>query len=221
MIASSRRICTGAVVVAFGVVAGMSAFADQAAVRMRAAVVGAQPPISLTVELLRWSTDAERAPLLAALSPPPPAPITPAVAAGRGARGGRGGARGGRGAAPPATPADRLMAAVKAAPTVGFIWGDGPTGYSIKYAWHSASSDGHDRIVVVTDRRLGANATSWPRTSDATAVSDFTVIELRVDGKGAGEGKVSSSTNVRVDADASTLALGTDVTTPVLLKVAR
>jgi hypothetical protein len=182
-------------------------------------MAGAQSKTSLSIELWRWSTDAERAPLLSALSAPAPPPADPAGSAGRGARGGRAGARGGRGAALPASPIDRLMGAVKAAPTVGFIWADGPTGYSIKYAWHLASADGHERIVMVTDRRLGSHATSWPATSSAAAVPDFTVIELRVDGKRLGEGKASLTTNVVVDANAGTLALEDYATAPVLLKV--
>jgi hypothetical protein len=193
--------------------------AGDAAVRLRASVVDAHPPMSLAFELWRWSTDAERAPLLTALSAsPPPPPVGPAASAGRG---GRGGARGGRGAVPAATPAERLAAAVKAAPTVGFIWGDGPTGYSIKYAWHSTPTDGHDRVVMVADRRLEARGGSWTGTSDPASVSDFTLIELRLDGQGAGDGKASSTTNVVVDPDARTLALGGDAPAPMLLKVAR
>ena len=61
-------------------------------------------------------------------------------------------------AAPPPSPLARLTAAVKAAPTVGFIWGDGVTGYSIKYAWRRLARAATERIVLVTDRRLGAHA---------------------------------------------------------------
>jgi hypothetical protein len=121
-------------------------FADEPALTLRAIVRGA-PTATLSIELLRWSTDSERTPLLTALSAPTPA--APAAAAG--ARGGRAG----RGAGPPATPVSRLTAAIKAAPTVGFIWADGPTGYAIKYAWRTALPDGRERVVLATDRRLG------------------------------------------------------------------
>jgi hypothetical protein len=120
---------------------------------------------------------------------------------------------------------------VKAAPTVGFVWGDGPTGYSIKYAWRSAAADGTERLVLVTDRRLGAHSPSWPQasgvaaetsaTADAAAEAEFTVIEIRVDGKGAGEGKSSLSAAVAVDAEAKTLALEGYAAAPTLLKVTR
>lgn len=164
----------------------------------------------MTIELLRWSTDAERAPLLAALAaPPPPPPSAPAPAAGRGGRGGRG-------AAAPLSPAARLTAAIKAAPTVGFIWGDGPTGFSIKYAW-SAPAGGGRRIVLITDRRFGGDAAQPP--DPATADADFTIIEARVDGRGAGEAK--ASTKVAVDAAVSALVLEGYEAAPAALKVTR
>ena len=123
---------------------------------------------------------------------------------------------------------------MKAAPTVGFIWGDGPTGYSIKYAWRSSSADGRERIVLVTDRRIGAHAPSWPQPSDlsagtsakavaavkagaATDEVEYTVIEIRVDGKGVGEGKASLTAGVIVDAEAKTLALDGYAAAPALL----
>jgi hypothetical protein len=216
--------------------------AETAELTLRASVVGAPSGAPLTIELLRWSTDAERAPLLTALTPPPPsaaaAPGAPAAAgpAGRAGAGGRAAGRGGRGggrggaAAAPASPAVRLSAAVKAAPTVGFIWGDGPTGYSIRYAWRSSSADGRERIVLVTDRRIGAHAPSWPQSSEAVVKAgagadadevEYTVIEIRVDGKGVGEAKSSLAAGVIVDADAKTLALDGYAAAPALLKVTR
>jgi hypothetical protein len=172
----------------------------------------------MTIELLRWSTDVERAPLLAALSAPPPSPPS-APAAPAGGRAGRAG-RGGRSAAPPPSPLARLTTAIKAAPTVGFIWGDGPTGYSIKYAWRSPSPDGRERVVLVTDRQLGAHSTSWAPPSGAAADAEFTVVEMRIDGKGAGEAKTSHTSSVVIDV-ANTLALDGYDAAPVLLKVTR
>ena len=188
------------------------------ALKLKASVIGAGAPAApMTIELFRWSTDVERAPLLAALVAPPPAPpsAAPAAPAGRAGRAGRGG----RAAAPPPSPLERLTTAIKAAPTVGFIWGDGPTGYSIKYAWRSASPSTPERVVLVTDRRLGASATSWPTAS--TTDLEFTVVEMRIDGKGIGEAKSSLTSPVVVDAAANTLALDKYMEAPVLLKVTR
>jgi hypothetical protein len=195
-------------------------FADNLALTLKASVIGAGAPVApMTIELFRWSTDVERAPLLAALAAPAPAPpsAVPAAPAGRAGRAGRGG----RAAAPPPSPLERLTTAIKAAPTVGFIWGDGPTGYSIKYAWRAASPNTAERVVLVTDRRLGANATSWPAATGAASAAEFTVVEMRIDGKGVGEAKSSLTSPVVVDAAANTLAIDKYTDAPVLLKVTR
>ena len=107
------------------------------------------------------------------------------------------------------------------APTVGFIWSGGPTGYSIKYAWHASSPDGQERIVLVTDRALGAHSTSWPPAPAGAATAEFTVIELRLAGSGAGQGKASPAAAVIVDTAAETLALEGYGAAPVLFEVSR
>jgi hypothetical protein len=204
------------------------AWSESPALNLRAGFAGAAMAGSpLEITLFRWPTDAERAPLLAALSATLPEPAAPVAApTGRGA--GRGG-RGGRGADPPASPMGRLEAAVKAAPTCGYIWGEGVTGYSIKYAWRAPSAEGGGRIVLVTDRRLGAHlptSTLAPGGSASAppggpAERDFTVIEMRLDGNGSGEAKASLNANVVIDAAANTLALDGYGSAPALLKVTR
>lgn len=223
--------------VVFGTMAGTAA--ESTVLKLRATVIGSATAAPLTVELFRWPTDEERAPLMAALSSPPPPPPAPA-GAGAGRAAGRGG-RGGRAAGPPPTPTERLTAAIKAAPTVGFIWGEGPTGYSIRYAWRVALPEGGERIVLVTDRRLGANDPGWsayakapadksvaakapadrPDPAGAAATAEFTVIEMRLGANGAGEARTSISSPVVVDAAAKTLALEGYATAPALLKVTR
>lgn len=100
-----------AIVVALHAAAAPSA-GETAVLTMRATYAsGAAAGAPLEITLFRWLTDAERAPLLAALSTaPPPREAAPPPAAGRGGRGGRG-------AVPPLTPMGRLEAAIKAAPT--------------------------------------------------------------------------------------------------------
>jgi hypothetical protein len=198
---------------------------------LRATVVGAPSPgNTMSIELFRWSSDAERTPLVTAVTalnrPPAPAPAADAApAAGRGGRGGRGAARG-RGAAPP-SPLAQLTGAIKAAPTVGFIWGEGVTGYSVKYAWHAAQPDGGERIVLVTDRRLAVNvvpassAVNPVQSPPPAAEPEFTVIEARIDGKGSGEAKSSLTSRVLVEAAAQTIALDGYAAAPPLLRVMR
>src|SRR5437773_12477306 len=86
-------------------------------------------PDAIRIDLLRWSTDAERDQLLSAWTSPGTAAAGARGAAEGGARGGgaRGGAgaggRGGRGGAvdaPPTTPEGSLAAALGKVPTVGY-----------------------------------------------------------------------------------------------------
>ena len=201
--------------------------AADAVLELHASVVGERTEHlgTLRVEVFRWSTDVERAPMLTALSATTPAAAatspsspTPPAAGGRGGRGGRGG--GGRGAAP-LTPQARLNAAVKAAPTVGYIWADGPTGYSIKYAWQSASTDAARRIVLVTERRIGAHQPLWSSMASPDTEAEFTVVEFRFDAARRGEAKTSLVSDVAVDPAARTLALSAYAAAPVQLRITK
>jgi hypothetical protein len=198
------------------------------------------------VRITRWSTDAERNPIIAALTPAPPAAAparaaagapagaepNPPAGAGRGAAAGRGrggAGRGGRGgAAAPLSPIAALTAAIGKGPTLGYIWTNDITGYSIKYAYHAATPDGGERIVLATDRRLGAYTAGWQPAAgrpaaDASAAPaptdyDFTLIEIRLDSKGVGEGKASLMTKVIVDNEARTIALDNYAATPAIFQ---
>ena len=97
----------------------------------------------------------------------------------------------------------------------------GVTGYSIKYAWRSPVTDEKDRIVLVTERRLDSHATDWAPAPRADLDADFTVIELRIDRQGVGEGKTSLTTSVAIDTAANTLALDGYAAAPVWLEVIR
>ena len=84
------------------------------------------------------------------------------------------------------------------------------TGYSIKYAYRASLPDGGERMILATDRRLGTHTAGWQPAVDAPATDyEFTLIEIRLDGKGVGEGKTSLTTKVVVDAEAKTVALET------------
>lgn len=191
---------------------------------------------AIRINLLRWSTDAERDQLLKAWTQPTaPAPAgggrggrgrggaAPAAAAtGRGG-GGRGGGRGGNAAAEPAappTPESSLEAALANAPTVGYLWSAYEvSGYSLRYAERLHAQDGGDRIVLITDRRLGAWNNLWkPKGTGTPTDYDFSVIELHLNAKGPGEGRASLTGKVTVDADAKTFSLEDYGDLPVTLK---
>jgi hypothetical protein len=143
------------------------------------------------MRILRWSTDDERAPILNALNPPAltagaarnPGAAQTGATPGRGAAAaGRGRGRGrGPGPATALTPIAAFTAALGRAPTIGYIWTNDVTGYSIKYAWRSALPDGTERIVLASDRRLGAYTGAWKAAGPAPETDyTFTLIELRV-----------------------------------------
>src|SRR6187399_1898263 len=136
------------------------------------------------------------------------------------ARGGRGGARGGGGGAAVAlTPQASLLAAIKKAPTVGILWTSENVGYSIKYAYRLPQPDGSERIILATDRRVGAWSNLWQTPSTITPTDyEFSVIELHLDSKGAGEGRGVLTGKVAVDSAAKTISLEGYATLPVILK---
>jgi hypothetical protein len=188
----------------------------------------AEPGTPVKIRILRWSTDEERAPLVAALNPAPSQPAdgaragSPAEAArGRGAAAagrGRGRGRGGAAAAP-LSPIASFTAALGRAPTIGYVWTSDVTGYSIKYAWHATLPDGTTRIVLASDRRLGAYTNAWkPAASAPETDYTFTLLELRVGAKGLIEGKTSLANKVTVDVEAKTVALDNYAATAVMLR---
>lgn len=182
-------------------------------------------PDSIRIEILRWSTDAERDKLMTAWNLKP----EPGAAGGRGGaraggRGGRGAAgRGGRGGtaeeAPAQTPEASLARALEEAPTVGYLWSSEVAGYALRYAGKLAGPEGRERIILITDRRLGGENDLWKPTTPGTLDTDgFSVIELRVNAKGEGEGRTSLTGKVAPDSAAKIVTLENYDALPVMLK---
>ena len=227
-----KLLTVSAIVVAFlAATAGVAAQADETIFTATSANV-AEPGGPVKIRIQRWSAPEQAAPLIAALNPPPPAARGAgpdgARAGGRGeaaGRAGRAGGRGrGRGAAPaaPLSPTAALTQAIGRAPTIGYLWTSGVTGYAIKYAYRAPLPDGGERVILATDRRLGTHTAAWqPTVSDLTDY-EFTVIEIRFNAKGVGEGKTSLTTKVAVDNEAKTVALDNYATAaPILRNVKR
>ncbi len=119
---------------------------------------------------------------------------------------------------------DRVLSAIKSAteknsdevgkvlaglPTVGYIWAGGPVGYAMKYAHRLRESDGSERVVVVTDRPLGSwEHPAWKAAGQVPeSAKPFTVVELHLNSKGRGEGKMSLTTPITVDEQTKTVGL--------------
>lgn len=174
----------------------------------------------------RWSTDADRDKLAAAWKVSP----APATAAGARAgdsaapaagRGGRGGGRGGAAVpAAPRTPDVALSSALKELTPAGYFWTSEVGGYVIRYAIRTPGAAGGSRIILLTDKRLGAAKNSWqPVPPGGTANAyEFSLIELRVPAKGDGEGKASVIGTLTVDPDIKSVALDGYDALPVTLR---
>jgi hypothetical protein len=145
-------------------------------------VNGAGEPI--TIELLQWSTDADRDRLASVL----------------------------------AWYGEKEVAG--AMKTVGYLWTSASAGYSIRYAYRIPGSDGGQRIILLTDRKLGAwSPEAWKPTAAATPdPNSFSVIELRVNRAGQGEGKTSLTTKVTFESATKSIALENYAAQPVILK---
>jgi hypothetical protein len=102
---------------------------------------------------------------------------------------------------------------------VGYIWTSESIGYSIRYAYRFMQPDGSERIILATDRRLGAADNHWkPAAGGAVPEYSFSIIELRIDAKRPGEGKSSLQGKVGLDSTANMIALADYAGGPVLLK---
>jgi hypothetical protein len=185
----------------------------------------AEPGSPVKIRIQRWSTPEEATPLVTALNPPParrgggPGDAGQAAGAGRGAAGR--GARGrGRGAvAAPLSPTAALAQAIGRASTIGYLWTADVTGYSIKYAYRTTLPDGGERVILASDRRLGTHTAGWqPVVTEPLTDYEFTIIEIRFDGKGVGEGRTSLTTKVVVDPEAKTVALENYQTAAAILR---
>ena len=180
----------------------------------------------------RWSTDADRDKVSAAWNTKPPAPAAAGArgdaaggaAAGRGGRGGGGGGGRGRGgadaAAAPRTPEAALAAALKELTPAGYFWTSEVGGYVINYAARVAGPAGETRIILLTDKRLGAAKNTWqPAPAGGKENTyEFSLIELRVPAKGEGEGKASLTGTVTLDATTKTMTIENYEAAPVTLR---
>jgi hypothetical protein len=115
------------------------------------------------------------------------------------------------------TPEGALAAALQSATTLGYIWTPESVGYAVKFARRIVKPDGSQRIILATERQLGAWGDFWKIGTDPIAYS-FSVIELRLNANGIGEGRTSLTGKIGVDPVDNTIALADYASQPVLLK---
>jgi hypothetical protein len=93
--------------------------------------------------------------------------------------------------------ADKLLDALQSAPTVGTIGTTTSLAWDLHYARQTPGEDGGTHIILGTDRPI-AFSEQW--NSSRTLDYPFTVIELRLDNDGSGEGTLSMATKIIPDA---------------------
>jgi hypothetical protein len=97
---------------------------------------------------------------------------------------------------------EALLRALQDARPVGSIRTPDSLAYDLHYARQIPGEDGGRRIVLLTDRPIGFwEATNRPRSIDYP----FTLIELEMDGKGEGVGKLSVATKITLSGNVLTL----------------
>lgn len=107
-----------------------------------------------------------------------------------------------------------LKALQKVRPRVGFIRTPNSLGYDLQYAYRFVNSDGTSRVVIGTDRPINFwEASRQPRTIDYP----FTIIEMRLDTKGEGEGRMAAGTKISKSKDGKTIELENYGISPVAL----
>ena len=88
---------------------------------------------------------------------------------------------------------DALLSELQDLPKVGYISAPGSLSYDLRFARQRPEAEGGRMVYLMTDRPIGGwEARNRPRTIDYP----FTLIQLRVDKDGAGEGKASIYTKI-------------------------
>ncbi len=109
---------------------------------------------------------------------------------------------------------EKLLDVLQDMPRAGYIKTPDRVGWDLHFARKVPNPDGGERVVLVTDRRIGFwEAANRPRSIDYP----FTVIELRLNRDGEGEGKMSVATKIIPDKENNIVTLENYGTQPVLL----
>jgi hypothetical protein len=109
---------------------------------------------------------------------------------------------------------EKLLDALQDMPRMGHFGAPGNLSWDIHFARKVPLPDGGERVVLITDRKIGFwEAANQPRSIDYP----FTVIELRLNRDGDGEGKMSIATKIIADKEHNIVSLENYDTQPVRL----
>jgi hypothetical protein len=109
---------------------------------------------------------------------------------------------------------EKLLDALQDMPRVGHFGAPGNLSWDLHFARRAPLPDGGERVTLVTDRRIGFwESANQPRSIDYP----FTVIELRLNADGEGEGTLSIATKVIYDKKENMITLENYQTSPARL----
>ena len=109
---------------------------------------------------------------------------------------------------------EKLLDVLQGMKRVGYIRSPNSLGYDLHFARRTPLPEGGERVVLATDRPIGFwEAVHQPRSIDYK----FTVIELRLNKDGEGEGKLSIATKITAEPETKTIVLEDYGNQPVLL----
>jgi len=99
---------------------------------------------------------------------------------------------------------EKLLDVLQDMPRMGYFRTPDSIGWDIHFARRMPLPEGGERVVLVTDRRIGFwEAANQPRSIDYP----FTVVELRLNRDGEGEGKMSIATKIIPDKEGNIVTL--------------
>jgi hypothetical protein len=110
---------------------------------------------------------------------------------------------------------DGLLKRLQGRPRIGYVRVVGRLGNDIPFARQAQHSDGSRRIVIVLARQLSFGEVVGP---SPTADYPYTVIELRLDAAGGGDGRMSVGTRIKLHKGADQIEHDDYAAGTVLLK---
>jgi len=107
----------------------------------------------------------------------------------------------------------QLRDALRSLPRIGYVRGNADFASDLHYAEGFDAGDGGERVILAGDRPVGLGG----EDGSPTVIDPFTVIEIRLNRHGDGEGRLSLATGFTADRPGRTMTLADYPMRPLLL----